>query len=206
MTDGTHITRLGGVKQEIQDLKSGFESLINQVKVSIDVKFSEINLQLKDIKESFASTVNCIVTKSTLKVKDSIIKSLKEENITLQKKKKKSENLADRLFDMEKVSIKQDQYTSRNNLEIHDILVDVKNEQLEQQVIDIFSHLNTNISKPDIEDCHQLGRSNTIVRFVNRKVCKDALEKKFEVNRLIDNSKLGFKRESKLFICENLNS
>ena len=89
MTDGTHITRLGGVKQEIQDLKSGFESLINQVKVSIDVKFSEINLQLKDIKESFASTVNCIVTKSTLKVKDSIIKSLKEENITLQKKKKK---------------------------------------------------------------------------------------------------------------------
>ena len=118
------------------------------------------------------------------------------------KKKKKSENLADRLFDMEKVSIKQDQYTSRNNLEIHDIPVDVKNEQLEQQVIDIFSHLNTNISKPDIEDCHQLGRSNTIVRFVNRKVCKDALEKKFEVNRLIDNSKLGFKRESKLFIPE----
>ena len=130
----------------------------------------------------------------------------RREYYTSKKKKKKSENLADRLFDMEKVSIKQDQYTSRNNLEIHDIPVDVKNEQLEQQVIDIFSHLNTNISKPDIEDCHQLGRSNTIVRFVNRKVCKDALEKKFEVNRPIDNSKLGFKRESKLFICENLNS
>ena len=34
--------------------------------------------------------------------------------------------------------------------------------------------------------------------FVNRKVCKDALEKKFEVNKLIDNS------ENELFICENL--
>ena len=80
----------------------------------------------------------------------------------------------------------------------------MKDEQLEQKVIDIFSHLNINISKPDIEDCHGLGKSNAIVRFVNRKVCKDALEKKFEVNRLIDTTKLGFKRENKLFICENL--
>ena len=54
MTDGSHITRLGGVKQEIQDLKSRLESSINPVKVSIDGKFNnEINFQLKDIKEIF---------------------------------------------------------------------------------------------------------------------------------------------------------
>ena len=76
MNDASHITRLGGVKQEIQDLKSVFESSINQVKVSIDGKFSEINLQLKDIKESFASTVNDIVTESILNVKNSIIEAL----------------------------------------------------------------------------------------------------------------------------------
>ena len=80
----------------------------------------------------------------------------------------------------------------------------MKGEQLEQKVIDIFSHLNISISKLDTEDCHRLGKSNTIVRFLNRKVCKVALKKKFEVSRLIDNSKLGFKRENKLFICENL--
>ena len=90
MTDGSHITRLGGVKQEIQDLKSGLESSINEVKVIIDGKFSEINSQLKDIKESLASTINDIVTKSILKVKDSIIEALKEENIKLQIKKKKN--------------------------------------------------------------------------------------------------------------------
>ena len=78
MTDGSHITRLGGVKQEIKDLKSGLESSINEVKVIIDGKFSEINSQLKDIKESLANTVNDIVTKSILKVKDSIIEALKE--------------------------------------------------------------------------------------------------------------------------------
>ena len=85
MTDGSHITQLGGVKQEVQDLKSVSESLINQVNASIDGKFSEINLQLKDIKENFASTVNDIVTESILKVKDSIIEALREENIKLQK-------------------------------------------------------------------------------------------------------------------------
>ena len=90
MTDGSHITRLGGVKQEIQDLKSGLESSINEVKVIIDGKFSEINSQLKDIKVSLASTINDIVTKSILKVKDPIIEALKEENIKLQIKKKKN--------------------------------------------------------------------------------------------------------------------
>ena len=78
MTHGSHIALLRRVKKEIQDLKSRFESLINQAKVSIDAKFSEIDLQLRDIKESFASTINDIVTESTLKVKDSIIEALKE--------------------------------------------------------------------------------------------------------------------------------
>ena len=65
-------------------------------------------------------------------------------------------------------------------------------DQLEEKVIDIFSKLNISISKSDNEDCHQLYKSNTIVRFVNWKFCKDALEKTFEVNKCIDNSKLGF--------------
>ena len=79
---------------------------------------------------------------------------------------------------MEKASNKQGQNTRRSNLEVHGITADVKDNQLEQNVIDIFSHLNVNISKPDIEDCHRLGRSNTIVRFANQKDCKDELERK----------------------------
>ena len=59
----------------------------------------------------------------------------------------------------------------------------MKDDQHEEKVIDIFSQLNINISKSDNEDCHQLGKSNTIVRFINQKFCKDALEKKFEVNK-----------------------
>ena len=56
----------------------------------------------------------------------------------------------------------------------------------------------TSISKSDIEDCHWLGKSNLIVRFINQKFSKDSGEK-FEVKKLIDNSKLGFHVESYLF-------
>ena len=80
----------------------------------------------------------------------------------------------------------------------------MKDDQLEEKVIDIFSQLNISLSKSDIEDCHQLGKCNTMVRFVNQKFCKDALEKKFNVNKHIDNSRIGLNFENKLFVCKNL--
>ena len=115
--------------------------------------------------------------------------------------KQNCENFEAKLFELQKASNKHEQYTRRNNLKIHGIAVEVKDDQLEEKVIDIFSQLNTSISKSDIEDCHQLGKS--IVRFINRKFCKNALEKKFEVNKCIDNSKFDFNVENKLFVCEN---
>ena len=71
---------------------------------------------------------------------------------------------------MQKVSNKHDQYTRRNNFEIHGIAAEVNDDQLEEKVIDIFSQLNISISKSDIEDCHQLGKS--IIRFINQKFVK----------------------------------
>ena len=200
-SDGNHMTRLGGVKQEIQDFKTGFESSVNEIKHSIDSKFNNINDHLKDIKENFTNSVHDIVNESKSKVKDSIIEALREENMKLQTK---CENLEARLFELRKVSNKQDQYSWRNNLEIHGIPVEVKNNQLKEKVIDILSQLNISLSKSDIEDCHPLGKSNTIARFVNQTFCKDALEKKIDVNKHIDNSKFGFNDEKKKFVCENL--
>ena len=36
--DGSHMTWLGVVKQELQNLKAGFESSVNKIKGSIDSK------------------------------------------------------------------------------------------------------------------------------------------------------------------------
>ena len=54
------------------------------------------------------------------------------------KLQRKCENLEARLFDFKKASNEQDQYTRHNNLEIHGIPVDVKDDQLEQKVNHIF--------------------------------------------------------------------
>ena len=43
MANGSYITGLGEVKQEIHNLKSGSESSINQGKLSIGGKFNKIN-------------------------------------------------------------------------------------------------------------------------------------------------------------------
>ena len=59
---------------------------------------------------------------------------------------------------------------------MHGIPAEVKDEQLEEKVSDIFSELNISISKSDIVDYHQLGEFNTIIWFINQKFCKDALK------------------------------
>ena len=76
-SDGNCMTWLGGVKQEMQDLKDGFESSVNEIKCSIDSKFDKINDQLKDIKENFIKSVDDIATEGISKVKYSIIEALR---------------------------------------------------------------------------------------------------------------------------------
>ena len=47
---------------------------------------------------------------------------------------------------------------------------------LEEKVIQIFEGIDLSLTVNDIKDCHRLGKSgkNTIVRFVNRRICKKA--------------------------------
>ena len=58
----------------------------------------------------------------------------------------------------------------------------------------------------DIEGCHRIGKGNpktAIVRFANRKFCNLILDKKHELKK-IDNAKLCFQNNVKLFVSENL--
>ena len=61
------------------------------------------------------------------------------------------------------------------------------------------------VTKSDTEDCHRMGKNgNTIVRFVNRKFCNVILEKKIELHKNIEKSKLGFSNDTKIYVSENL--
>ena len=71
---------------------------------------------------------------------------------------------------------------------------------LEEKVIQIFEEIDLSLTVNDIEDCHCLGKSgkNTIVRFVNRRIFKKALETKNDLNNKLDNAKLGFQSGVKI--------
>ena len=77
---------------------------------------------------------------------------------------------------------------------------------MEEKVIEIFNQINVKIDKFDIEDCHCMAKSKktTIVRFVNRKNCKAIPEKKLSLNRKLDNAKLGFQEDARIFVSGNL--
>ena len=107
---------------------------------------------------------------------------------------------------MEVAKNNNDQYTWHNNIEIQGIPATVKDENLENKVIDIFRCLKTNTDPSDIEDCHRLGNSipkNTIVRFANHKFSKKALVAKFDLWK-INNAGLQFYTSSVLYFSENL--
>ena len=134
-----------------------------------------------------------------MSIKYSIIDALKQENCRLQQKVQHFEK---KLSDIEIAKNKLEQYTRRNNIEIQGIPSSVYDNLL---VVNIISQLNITISKSDIKDCPRLGEANsktTIIRFLNRKFCNDALEKKKKLMYL-NKTELGFKSGVALYINES---
>ena len=179
----SHNTRLSDMKQDLVDFRNDFNLCLSCLKNSIDQKFNNINSQLYQIEGNILKNITDVVNESIMSIKDSIIDVLKEENMKFQSR---VEQLEDKILRMEIAKNNHDQYTRRNNIEIQGIPARVKDEHLENKVIDIFRCLKISIDPSDIEDCHRLGNStpkNTIDRFVNRKFGKKVLEGKFVCER-----------------------
>ena len=81
-------TKNAGMKQEISDTKNDFMKLLDRLKLDINDKLNNINKKLVTIKLRFKENLDDLVTESFSKIKDSIIKALREENSSLIKKLK----------------------------------------------------------------------------------------------------------------------
>ena len=88
MTSEARNTRFGGIKQDIQDFKSDFNSLLSSLKNEIQSKFENINTRLYQIESNLESNITEQVNDCILSVKDSIITALRDDNKMLQAKVK----------------------------------------------------------------------------------------------------------------------
>ena len=91
-------------------------------------------------------------------------------------------------------------------MEIQGIPANITDDELEGKVMDIFSCLGLEVKGSDREDCHRLGYANSkniIFRFVNRKFCYQALDKKMDLHKL-DSRRLCFNPVKTLYFSENL--
>ena len=136
MTSEYDNTRLGGIKQDIQDFKNDFNSLLSSLKDEIQSKIENINTRLNQIESNLESNITEQVNKSILKAKDPIITALKDEN---KMSRVKFEILEKKLAENYKSFNKPDQYNRRNNLEIQGIPSTVGDEVLEDKVIEILN-------------------------------------------------------------------
>ena len=167
-----------GIKQEIQEFKAEFNSLLIHLKNEIQMKFGNINNKLNETENNIKSSITKQVNESVIGIKESIIDTLKEENQLLKRKVLKLEHK----FSQSKAHT--------NNLEIQGIPSNVSDDAWKDKVINIFHLLNKNVNKNDIEDCHRLRKAvpkNTIVRFVNRKFCCEVFKL-----RKANSTKFGF--------------
>ena len=140
------------------------------------------------------------------------IKTKNEDfNKKLLKRLKKLEQRCDetdeRMYQNEIDINKLNQYSRRENIEIVGIPNNIRQENLENYVINIIKELGVECSSYDIAACHRLnskdsdGNKNTIVRFLCRKKVNAILSNKKKLSNI--DIKARFQNRN-LYIMENL--
>ena len=130
-----------------------------------------ITLSLQNKVEQYTN-VNNDALEEIRKFNENFVKLESEINIV----KKVNTVLNKRVTDMERQCCANAQYSKRNCLEVAGIPCDVSNENLESEVLEVFSKVGCEIISRDIEACHRLTNNDRIiVKFLRRKDCGQVL-------------------------------
>ena len=168
------------------------------------LNLKNLNEKIKEGFEQMENSFN-VINKNNDKIyqdlnemKNEIIKNLIDSNKKLQKKVEKLEN---QIKKQEETIEINNQYTRRNNLEIHGISEDIQDEELEEKVVEILKSVDIKVNKENIEACHRLPKrrrescKRTIIRFVNRKTVEESIKSKSKLKNV----------NRQIFFAENLN-
>ena len=148
--------------------------------------------------EAIIELIESKLASQEVKFNKQILQLLNENNVLKERVETLENDLIIAFTDIEenkRATFSNDQYQRRNNLEISGIPDSFEGEELEKVCINLvnticctaqgedFDYENA-IGPGDIEGCHRLNSKNknsvknTIIRFVNRKVCDDAMSNK----------------------------
>ena len=113
----TENTRLGGIKQEFQELKNSFQVMISDLRLDMERKFENTNKRPQELNDHLKTNIYIVdqMNESVMSIKDKIIDALKEDNAQLRNKRKLWEK---KLTEVEISRNNLEQYTRRNNIEI----------------------------------------------------------------------------------------
>ena len=106
------------MKYEILGINNVFIKSLDGLKSDMYSKFSRINTQLIMIKQNLNVNMEDLVPESLSKMKDPIIKALRENNVKIHQR---GENQENRISVLESDLNEQYQYNSCNNLDIQGI-------------------------------------------------------------------------------------
>ena len=144
---------------------------------------------ISDIKSSI-NQINLAISE----IRDSIIKSLINNNLQLK----------DPVRKLEVELTENQQYQRRSNIVISGIPSSIKDENVGSTVVDILNKIDVPVAPRDIQAAHRIGRykERTIVRFVNRKDAEAALSNRRTLKDF-DATSVGLEKGTKIYIEEN---
>ena len=131
-----------------------------------------------------------------------MVQTLNEKMSKLQEDYKKVVNL--RLYNLERSTNLNAQYLRRDTIELSGIPESVSQDQLEDEVIDIFKEVKITVNrqplkKMDIQAVHRIGKKGRVImKVVNRKFAQEALS---NGKRLKDYRRYG--EDSRIYINES---
>ena len=158
-----------------------------------------ITLSLQNKVEQYTN-VNNDALEEIRKFNENFVKLESEINIV----KKVNTVLNKRVTDMERQCCANAQYSKRKCLEVAGIPCDVSNENLESEVLEVFSKVGCEIISRDIEACHRLTNNDRIiVKFLRRKDCDQVLSFKSDL-RKVKLGDIGLRGSNSMFINPSL--
>ena len=111
--------------------------------------------------------------------------------------------LVDQLVETERQCWANAQYSRRECLEVVGIPTSVKDDALEDKVLNVFREIGVEIGQRDIQACHRVKNNRTIVKFSNRKDYLQILRVNKQL-KYLDCSLCNFPDGTKIFVNESL--